>query len=43
MKPESEKLLVKAGRALHAAELLLSDGAADFAAGRGFIIVNRAT
>jgi uncharacterized protein (UPF0332 family) len=36
MKPESEKLLVKAGRALHAAELLLSDGAADFAAGRAY-------
>ena len=33
---ESEKLLVKAGRALHAAELLLRDGEPDFAAGRAY-------
>jgi uncharacterized protein (UPF0332 family) len=36
MKPESKKLLVKADRALRAAELLLRDGAPDFAAGRAY-------
>ena len=36
MKPESKKLLVKAGRALRAAGLLLRDGAPDFAAGRAY-------
>jgi len=36
VKPESKKLLVKADRALRAAELLLRDGAPDFAAGRAY-------
>ena len=36
MKSESKKLLVKAGRALRAAGLLLRDGAPDFAAGRAY-------
>jgi uncharacterized protein (UPF0332 family) len=36
VKPESKKLLVKAERALRAAELLLHDGAPDFAAGRAY-------
>jgi uncharacterized protein (UPF0332 family) len=36
VKPESEKLLVKASRALRAAGLLLRDGAPDFAAGRAY-------
>ncbi|HTW91616.1 MAG TPA: HEPN domain-containing protein [bacterium] len=36
MKPESKKLLVKAGRALRAAGLLLRDDAPDFAAGRAY-------
>jgi len=36
VRPESTKLPVKAGRALHAAETLLCDGASDFAAGRAY-------
>lgn len=36
MKPETQKLLDKATRALRAAELLLSGGDADFAAGRAY-------
>jgi uncharacterized protein (UPF0332 family) len=36
VKPETRKLLEKAGRALRAAETLLSAGDADFAAGRAY-------
>lgn len=36
MKPETQKLLDKAGRALRAAETLLNSGDADFAAGRAY-------
>ena len=36
MKPETEKLLAKASRAIDAAKLLLQAGDADFAAGRAY-------
>ncbi len=36
MKPETQKLLDKASRALRAAETLLNNGDADFAAGRAY-------
>ncbi|OGF25355.1 MAG: hypothetical protein A2V63_11105 [Candidatus Eisenbacteria bacterium RBG_19FT_COMBO_70_11] len=36
MKPESRRLLDKAARAIHAAETLLREGIADFAAGRAY-------
>lgn len=36
MKPESRRLLDKAARAIHAAEILLREGDADFAAGRAY-------
>jgi uncharacterized protein (UPF0332 family) len=36
MKPESRRLLDKAARAIRAAETLLRDGDADFAAGRAY-------
>jgi uncharacterized protein (UPF0332 family) len=36
VKPESQKLIEKAGRALRAAETLLDSGDADFAAGRAY-------
>jgi len=36
VKPETQKLLEKAGRAMRAAEILLSGGDADFAAGRAY-------
>ena len=36
MKPESRRLLDKAARAIHAAETLLREGDADFAAGRAY-------
>lgn len=36
MKEESGKLLEKAGRAIHAAEILLQGGEAEFAAGRAY-------
>jgi len=36
VKPESRRLLDKAARAIHAAETLLREGDADFAAGRAY-------
>ena len=36
MKPESRRLLDKAARAIRAAEILLREGDADFAAGRAY-------
>ena len=39
MKPETEKLLAKASRAIDAAKLLLQAGDADFAAGRAYYVM----
>ena len=39
MKPEMEKLLAKASRAIDAAKLLLQAGDADFAAGRAYYVM----
>ena len=36
MKEETQKLLQKASRAIHAAEILLREGEADFAVGRAY-------